>query len=141
MKYIDFLKTVKKCPFCFIDKQLVIKNLGLVYLKIANAPYCKDHLLVIPRRHVVSFLKLNLHERSEIDLMIQLAVRSLHSLGYKDVSILVRDGLAVGKSVKHLHYHIIPTLPIGPSQWVSKNREVLSTIEETKRAKQMKKHL
>jgi len=139
MRYIDFLKTVKKCPFCFINKKLIIKDGKQVFLKYANAPYIKNHLLVIPKRDVVSFLKLTSEERKEIEQMLKFGVKILHKNGHLNVSILVRDGTDVGKSVPHLHYHIIPDMPIGPPELVSKKREVLTEEEEMTVVKKFKK--
>ena len=139
MKYIDFLKTVTKCPFCHIDKKIVIKKSKIVFLKYANAPYTKNHLLIIPKRHVISFLKLHKHEYNEIEQMIRKAVKMLHEKGHRNVSILVRDGNNVGKSVSHLHYHVIPDMPIGPPELVSKQREVMPYEQEVKVVKEIRK--
>jgi len=139
MKYKDFLKTLKKCPFCFEKNELMIQEKDLAYLAVSKAPYVSNHLLVIPRRHVISFLKLNSKEVLEIDSMIQLAVKILHRLGHKNVSILVRDGPSVGKSIKHLHYHVIPDMPIGPPSLISKERLVMDFEQELACVKKIKK--
>lgn len=122
-----------------MDQRLIIKAWDSVYLKYSNPPYLENHLLVIPRRHTSSFIKLKKEEREEIEKMLQKGVKLLHKMGHKNVSILVRDGPDAGKSVKHLHYHIIPDMPIGPPDVISKEREVLSPTEEIAKAQKLKK--
>lgn len=71
MLYKKFRKKLKSCPFCK-TKQAVITNKNTAYLTYALAPYHDYHLLILPKRHVISFLKLNPQEQKDINLLIRL---------------------------------------------------------------------
>lgn len=107
MLYDDYLQKLEICPFCesdgrsFIDK----KSACLTY---AKAPYHPDHLLVIPKRHVVSLFDLTEEEESDINELIELGSEILKKLEYVNFTILVREGSNANKSIPHLHYHLIP---------------------------------
>ena len=53
----------------------------------------------------------------------------LRKLGYENVSLLVREGKDSGKSVAHLHYHIIPNIQLGSSTHGGTERVVLTDRE------------
>ena len=65
-------------------------------------------MLVVPRRHVIDLTKLRKLEETEIQNLIKIGISILNHLGYRDYSILVRNGKNSGKTVSHLHYHLIP---------------------------------
>jgi diadenosine tetraphosphate (Ap4A) HIT family hydrolase len=62
----------------------------------ARAPYCKDHILIVPKRHVC-LLKALTHE--EIIQMFQLVEKRDKKLRkyHKNISLLLRDGLSKEK--------------------------------------------
>ncbi|MCD5382907.1 HIT domain-containing protein [Candidatus Gracilibacteria bacterium] len=114
MNYHEALKKIgNKCPFCAIDENIKIYDYASVYMTIARAPYGPDHLLIIPKRHVDSLFDLTIEEDDEIQGLVRAGIKMLKKLGYSDLSILVREGMATGKSIPHLHYHIIPNINIG----------------------------
>ena len=112
MRYAEYLKTLVGCPFCVLGNRVIREN-GSAFLTYSLAPYSEHHLLVLPKRHVESFLDLVETETHDIDELIRVGVRLIESFGHADYSILVRNGDKTGKSVKHLHYHIIPGIQIG----------------------------
>ncbi len=128
MLYKEFQKKMKQCPFC-AGKNRVIVAYESAYITYALAPYHQHHLLVIPRRHVETFLHLNAEEDDEISGLLRFGVRALHALGYRDCTILVRDGMDSGKSVRHLHYHIVPHIHIGDVDHKGEQRRVLKKAE------------
>ncbi|MCR4275199.1 MAG: HIT domain-containing protein [Candidatus Wolfebacteria bacterium] len=127
MLYGDFLKKSKQCPFCLPQERIIEKKFS--FLTYALAPYHKDHLLVVPKRHTESFLDLRKKERDEMLDLVSLAVKILQSFGYKDCSILGRDGNNAGKSIKHFHFHIIPKVLLGDIDNYRKERKILSKQE------------
>jgi len=129
MLYKDFRKHMHQCPFCFPQNNRAIVSYESAFLTYALAPYHPHHLLVVPRRHVESFLKLNAEESEEINGLLRYGVRLLHAYGYQHCSILVRDGMGTGKSVRHLHYHIIPNIRIGDLDHDGQERKVMTTKE------------
>ena len=55
MLYTKYLKTMRICPFCNLTKEEKLKQNKNAILTIAKAPYTKDHLLVVPKKHVIKF--------------------------------------------------------------------------------------
>lgn len=138
MLYTDYLKDVKVCQFCDFDTSLVIKTDKEAFLIFSLAPYSKHHLLVIPNRHVEHFEDLTKEEKESIDNLLNNAIRLLKVLGHSGYTILIRSGDNIGKSVKHLHYHIIPSMEFGSPN--SNAREIMTEeqihefLEEFKKA-------
>ncbi|HRY91104.1 MAG TPA: HIT domain-containing protein [Candidatus Gracilibacteria bacterium] len=111
MKYQDYLKKRHPCPFCHSRRHFV-HHTTKAYITYSLAPYHKHHMLVIPKRHVVSYEKLHAQEEKEISELIKVGISILNHLGYRDYSILVRNGKKIGKTINHLHYHLIPKAAI-----------------------------
>jgi diadenosine tetraphosphate (Ap4A) HIT family hydrolase len=128
MLYHDYLKTVDGCPFCECNDRIFIDKEN-AFLTYARAPYHPDHLLVIPKRHIVSFLEINEEERLDIDELIKVGCDILKKLKYTNFSVLVREGDAINKSVPHLHYHLIPNDRIGDLDHNGELRQILSPEE------------
>jgi len=132
MLYIDFLKTRTACPFCEpVAGRAFAKN-ELAFLTYALAPYHQHHLLVVPQRHIESFHDLTPDESAAIDALVRQGVHMLESIGYEDYTVLVRSGMKSGKSVSHLHYHIIPSVVVGDLDHKGDERKVM-TDEEIER--------
>lgn len=98
------------CPFCEMPEDFILENSTFFFVTLARAPYIDDHLLIIPKRHVVLFSELS---RDEVQNLMQLVSKwsqHLHTL-HTDVNFLLRDGFmggSIGKSVNHMHFHLIP---------------------------------
>ena len=131
MKYSDFLKQEHGCPFDTPIDEIVIYECGTAFLTYALAPYSKDHWLVIPKRHVGKLTDLTHEERDDIDGILARGLKALTALGHQGVSILLRQGEGTGKTVEHLHYHLIPDTHVGDLDHDPDNRPVL-TEEERK---------
>lgn len=132
MRYVDYVKRLRHCPFCRDHGKFSIVKNDTAELRVCNAPYTKDHIIVIPRRHVFSFLRLRENELKNIDSLVKFGVRLLEKKGYKSVSILLRNGKAAGKSISHLHYHLIPKIHVGPVNINPDDREVISIDKEVR---------
>lgn len=72
-------------------------------------PLTEGHALVIPRWHVVSLFDLAPHQIREALIVLKM-IRKLirNDLGVEDFNIGVNDGRAAGRTVDHLHIHLIP---------------------------------
>jgi diadenosine tetraphosphate (Ap4A) HIT family hydrolase len=85
-----------------------------MYVIPARAPYVQDHLLIIPKRHVVLLQDMNHPETQSLHKMVDVRTKKLHRK-HPDVNLLLRDGPENGKldkSVNHLHFHLIPDCSI-----------------------------
>lgn len=128
MFYHDYLKKIKACPFCKAKKRMFIDNES-AYLTYSKAPYHPHHLLVIPKRHVVSFFNISAQEDKDIAALVKIAAQILKKLKYDSFSILVREGPDSDKSIKHLHYHLIPNIRIGDVDAHGAPRKILTASE------------
>ncbi len=134
MKYADFLKQEKRCPFDTPITQIMLDQCGTAFLTYALAPYSPDHWLVIPTRHVGKLTELTHEEQDDIDRMLSRGLKALTALGHHGVSILLRQGEGTGKTVEHLHYHLIPDTHVGDLDHDPDNRPVLSEEEQREAA-------
>ncbi|MEN9622168.1 MAG: hypothetical protein RLZZ67_602 [Candidatus Parcubacteria bacterium] len=130
MLYKDYIKTITECPFCLPATRALLEN-EHAYLTYAKAPYHNDHLLVIPKRHVMRILDLEIKEQAAIDALIREALKALDTLGDQRYSVLARDGKADGfnKSVDHLHFHVVPEVRLGDLDHFGHEREILTDEE------------
>lgn len=131
MKYSDYLHTLPEgfCPFCNDIERILSQNES-AFLTYAKAPYHKHHLLIIPKRHVLSMLEMSEQENDEIWHLIREGMQTLRNLGYVNLSVLVREGeVGLIKSVAHIHYHIIPNHRIGDLDINGEARMILSEGE------------
>ena len=131
MKYSEFLEAGKDkpCPFCAVNPKEVILENKYAYLTFALAPYHKDHLLVVPKRHYEHILDVTDEEMTDIDHLQDKGWQLLKKLGYKSVSFVVREGEESGRTVKHIHYHVIPDVRVGDLDHNGELRKILTSNE------------
>lgn len=142
MLYDALLKTMATCPFCDEEERkdrIILENKS-AYLTYALVPYHKHHLLIIPKKHRALLLEASFFEQQRINRLIDQGVRLLRAIGYKDLSVLVRDG-NLGKTIEHLHYHIVPNVYIGdvlndhkPRKLLTK-KQIETTLQDFEKAK------
>ena len=129
----------KFCPFCD-GANKVVKETPLAYLTYALAPYTKHHLLIVPKRHVEMLHDVTRNEMDDILDLQHFGMGVLQLLGHHSVTALVRQGESTGRSVQHVHYHLIPEIRIGDLDHEGNERRVMdekdvdALMEELKRA-------
>lgn len=144
MKYQDIVAYNLKynlCPFCDMPKDFVLDDSDFFLVTLARAPYCEDHLLIIPKRHVVLLNDLSQEEIQDMLYLITKWNLILHKK-HSDVNLLLRDGFIwwkIGKSVDHMHFHLIPDLPIGHEEKSSEGRQYLSERKYLEQIRKLKK--
>lgn len=96
------------CLFCQ-DGHRVIAESENFYVRFDNFPASPGHVQVVPRRHVISLFDLSPTEVAEaMELLRQahaMIDEEFHPDGY---TVGVNEGRAAGRSVDHLHIHLIP---------------------------------
>ena len=139
MLYENYLKNKHPCPFCILTKEEIIKQNKYALITLAKAPYTKDHLLVIPKKHHVKLSSLSHDEKEGVEKLLYYGMRKLHKK-YRNVTIIYREGdlKKVGKSVLHLHYHLIPKMQIGSYDICLNKRKIYSDKEYFKKIKKVK---
>ncbi|MEA1876977.1 MAG: HIT family protein [Bacteroidota bacterium] len=113
------------CPFCSISSSRIVSETDLMTLIQDGFPVAKGHLLIIPKRHIISFFDLHSKELQDVLKLLHEAKGLLNSLYQPDgYNIGINDGAAAGQTVQHLHIHIIPRYkgdspdPRGGIRWV-----------------------
>lgn len=105
-------RTATGCILCRFDDSSV--NTIMVqsrrfYARYDNFPAADGHIEIVPKRHAVSFFELTPSEAREAYRLMAQAQRRLQERYKPDgFTIGVNDGHAAGRSIDHLHIHIIP---------------------------------
>lgn len=95
------------CPFCQ-DLPLLIEN-ELAKAFFDKYPVTKGHLLVVPKRHAITYFDCSLEEKVAIDDLIQRGKAYLDERYQPDgFNLGANCGLAAGQTVFHCHVHLIP---------------------------------
>ncbi len=100
------------CLFCKLDdsslNDILIESFSFV-VRRDNFPVSKGHVEVVPRRHVESFFDLTATEIAEAYELMQDARKKIDDeFSPAAYTIGVNDGTAAGRTIDHLHIHLIP---------------------------------
>lgn len=141
MRYHDYLLKILKdeCPFCGIKKEYIVEKWKHFTVLLSRAPYVKDHLLIVPNRHLIRMSEIKSEEWWTLVPMIEKWTRKLEKVHW-EVNLLLRDWVAnwiLWKSIDHLHFHLVPSIPIYSStSWG--NRQIYSDYQTTKKTAELK---
>lgn len=98
---------MKKCLGCLLAnnkiKTNVFLNHDLFNIIYDHDPIAKNHLLIIPKRHMLNFYDLNHDESKELKKIIK-KIKS--KLKLKNYTIMINDGKI--NELSHIHIHFIP---------------------------------
>ena len=110
LSYVLKPKLCTPCAFC--DPQVIryqsFYEEELVEVLYTHKPLAKAHFLVIPKRHVERFEELTSHEMVAMQKALQkvhLAAKKV--LGTSSYLLLQKNGVEVGQSVPHVHFHYV----------------------------------
>lgn len=100
------------CLFCQADDPSINRILcenDLFYARFDNFPANPGHIEIVPRRHVVSFFDLDDHEVLSAYTLMRTARNLIDEKYFPEAyTIGINDGKAAGRSIDHLHIHLIP---------------------------------
>lgn len=116
-------------PFINIDNEYIIDQNTHGVVLANRGPYTDDHLLIIPKREVHFLKDLTTVEKQKLMELLEKRLQKLEQK-YEGVNVLLRDGYFRkngGKSVNHLHWHLIPEIHI--TSYASDSREFFSEEE------------
>ena len=107
-----------------------IKKVGTMRVVLSMDGVEEYHLLVMPIRHVENAASLSIQERDDMVGAVGLIERFYASHGIGGYKQILLSGPAAGRTVPHLHWHIIP----GNSEFVTdpKQRKIHYSAEELK---------
>jgi diadenosine tetraphosphate (Ap4A) HIT family hydrolase len=99
----------KGCVFCRLKEKYVIETNDKGALTVNIFPYIDGQLVVIPHRHMETFGELTAEEASALHDLNQRGIQLLNEkMGIDNIWLILRDGNVAGKTVKHLHWNIMP---------------------------------
>lgn len=100
------------CLFCDRDnkeKNTIILENQYAYARWDNFPVSNGHLEVVPKEHIQSFFELSNEQVTAIyDLLKQAKEVVEEKYSPDGYNLGVNDGEAAGRTVHHLHVHLIP---------------------------------
>jgi histidine triad (HIT) family protein len=104
---------MRDCLFCGIidgkvKANVVYQNERIVAFKDIS-PKAPVHILIIPRKHLVSVLDIEAEDGALTGEIFQVAGRLAREQGIADSGfrVVVNSGADAGQSVFHLHYHLL----------------------------------
>tara|TARA_B100001175_G_scaffold18508_1_gene13883 strand:- start:198 stop:599 length:402 start_codon:yes stop_codon:yes gene_type:complete len=98
------------CLFCNTNnKEYLIEN-DLAFATFDSYPVSKNHLLVIPKRHVENYFDLSNDEILACNEIIKLSKKKLEEddQTIEGFNLGSNNGKAAGQSINHCHIHMIP---------------------------------
>lgn len=141
MLYKDFMQGRTECPFCHPERQEQLLKTKHAFLTYSLAPYTKHHLMVVPNRHMESVTQMTDEEMFEVHTLERKALAILKKLGHDNATLLVREGMSSGKTIPHIHFHIIPKVLIGNLESDSRERHIMTPEEVNQTIADIKKSL
>jgi histidine triad (HIT) family protein len=101
------------CLFCGIVEEKVPANIvyrddSVVAFRDIT-PRAPVHILIIPRKHIVSVLDIDPDDGALIGQIFQVAARLAreHGIAESGFRVVVNAGPDAGQSVFHMHYHLL----------------------------------
>ena len=95
------------CELCTPD--MVLFEEERAYVRLDNNSLSRGHVLVVPRRHVVSFFDMTREEKTSVLALLDRAKAHIEKEFSPDgYNIGVNIGRAGGQSRMHVHIHLIP---------------------------------
>ncbi len=119
-KYIESFSKSKdgkeECILCTAyqdrndEERLIVARGKLCFVLMNLYPYNSGHLMVVPYRHVPSFMDLSDDEMMEIMSLIRTMIKKLQSVSHPEgFNIGSNIGRAAGAGIdQHIHFHIVP---------------------------------
>jgi len=109
------------CAFCDRPGLAVIWE-SSCFLAVCNRfPVVEGHSLLLPKRHVASFMALTPEEWADLyGMSRQLIAALLSTYDTTSFDYALQEGVPAGRSIEHLHFHVIPrrTGDLGsPGDW------------------------
>lgn len=98
------------CLFCDRSQHTILGESASWYIRLDNYRANPGHVEAVTRRHVVSFWDLDGDESAELTGVLAYARNLVEArFGTPDGwTIGINEGRAAGRSIDHLHVHLIP---------------------------------
>ena len=100
-----------KCRLCDLYKERLdfVCETDLFYAALDKSPVTPGHTIIFPKRHAVSLFDLKTVEWTDLQVAIKKTVKTISIRRQPDgYNFGVNEGLAAGRTIDHLHMHVIP---------------------------------
>lgn len=103
---------MENCLFCKIVRgeipaTIVYQDKDVIAFRDIN-PQAPQHLLLIPRRHIVSMAELTTADGPLLASLFMVAAKLARDLGLENgYRVVTNVGEEAGQSVLHLHFHLL----------------------------------
>lgn len=99
------------CIFCKIcqhqlESEIIQEDDGMIIFKDIN-PKAATHLLVVPKKHIISLATAESEDWQIVSEMVQAAERTAKELDLKGHKIVFNVGREGGQLVDHIHLHLL----------------------------------
>lgn len=116
-KYPEIVENLGKCTFCDLRDKYVVTRQNSWVLTVNIYSYIDGQLLVLPERHVENYQDLTPEDILTSDRLIRKGMDLLkRGMGIENYWLVLRQGELAGKTVKHLHWNIMPYIE-GLNTW------------------------
>jgi diadenosine tetraphosphate (Ap4A) HIT family hydrolase len=126
-----------ECPFCCLKKDRIRLESEFAVAFLDGFPVTEGHMLVVPKRHVVSLFHLPEKEQAAVWLLVtQVRALLLVELQPDGFNVGLNDGSSAGQTVMHAHVHVIPRRsgdvpdPRGGVRWVMPDKAAYWTVDQ-----------
>jgi bis(5'-adenosyl)-triphosphatase len=116
------------CPFCppIVEKATFASSLN--FHAVYNiAPILPGHTLIIPKKHISSFMELEDNLIQEMMLFSKKIICFIQQeFAANGFDFTIQDGESAGQTVHHLHAHVVPRYPRDlpePGDWYPKLKQ------------------
>ena len=110
---------MESCPFCRVAEGKAQARVVFADDEVMAfhdiAPRAPVHVLVIPRRHIVSLAHTSQGDRDLLGTLLAAAAEAARQTGIADAGyrVVANIGAAGGQVVPHLHLHVLGGRPMG----------------------------
>lgn len=99
----------ESCIFCSPGPGEIILENELAYARFDKYPVSPGHLLIIPKRHILSVFDTTPGEMAALGDLLVIAKQHLDErFAPNGYNIGINDGESAGQTIMHLHIHLIP---------------------------------
>ena len=101
----------QQCFFCDIKspKNKIIFENDVCYARWDNFPVSKGHAEIVPKEHIESIFDLKESQLTELFSMLSKTKKLIQDVYDPDgYNIGINEGESAGRTVHHLHIHLIP---------------------------------
>ena len=98
------------CPFCTPDILYATYTESDNFRAVYNiAPILPGHSLILPKKHICSFLDILDEQMAEMMLFSKKVIKVLtKAFDTSSFDWTIQEGIPAGQTIEHLHLHIIP---------------------------------